>query len=205
MDYRKWHAEEYVASPNIRRTVSKNPSDTGGHSNSSASETPSKSNMSEYTQQDVFERLQRTTTKAYTEKHRFDILAANSDHQSNNSNDPPKKPISSNEYREPTLVIESSDAISPWDKNAINGNNSGSETPSKSSMSEYTQQEVFERLQRMTTKAYTEKHRFDILAANSDHQSKNTNDPPKKPISTSEPREPTLVMECDGIFRCHYA
>eukprot|EP00978_Attheya_sp_CCMP212_P030131 scaffold109809_cov53-Attheya_sp.AAC.1 len=190
-------SNRYVASPNIRRTASKNPSDTGGHS--SASETPSKSSTSEYTQQDVYERLQRTTTKAYTEKHRFDILAANSDHQSNNTNDPPKKP-SSSEPREPTLVIESSDAITPHDKNTIDGDNSGSETPSKSSMSEYTQQDVFERLQRTTTKAYTEKHRFDILAANSDHQSNNTNDTPKKPTSGSEPREPTSVIEASDAI-----
>uniref|UniRef100_A0A7S2XKU6 Uncharacterized protein n=1 Tax=Attheya septentrionalis TaxID=420275 RepID=A0A7S2XKU6_9STRA len=112
-------SNRYAASPNIRRTVSKNPSDTGGHS--SASETPSKSSMSEYTQQDVYERLQRTTTKAYTEKHRFDILAANSDHQSNNINDPPKKPVSSSEHREPTLVVESSDTITPQDKTSSNG------------------------------------------------------------------------------------
>lgn len=90
--------------------------------------------ISDYTQQDVFQRLQTTTTQSYAVKH----------------NNPPAR--SSIEYAAPAVTTEETEE---------QDRASTSPTPESSiihtDLSEYCQQNVFERLQKTTTQAYAKK------------------------------------------------
>jgi hypothetical protein len=95
-----------------------------------------RSKVSDYTQQDVFERLQRTTTQSYAVKH---------------SHPPIRSPTESAHVvpvvhtEEVEVVLDDTDTKTP------------ATTESSKDHSEYFRQNVFERLQKTTTQAYAKK------------------------------------------------
>jgi hypothetical protein len=105
----------------------------------------------EYMQQDVFERLQRTTTQAYAVKLLDTQGMDDKEHISPpNSSRSAKAPDDSS----PTFVTSSRGAS----KDAFSGAGPArSTTADKTASSGYTSQDVFERLQKTTTEAYAKK------------------------------------------------
>lgn len=103
-------------------------------SEDSAEQTHSK--VSDYTQQDVFERLQRTTTQSYAVKH---------------SHPPIRSPME-NAHNTPVVHAEEVEVVYEEDTER-------SATPTESHVdhSEYYRQNVFERLQKTTTHSYAKK------------------------------------------------
>lgn len=94
------------------------------------------SKVSDYTQQDVFERLQRTTTQSYAVKH---------------SHVPVRSPMESSNAHVPVIQTEEVEVTLEDDDRST--------TPTESHVdhSEYYRQNVFERLQKTTTQAYAKK------------------------------------------------
>lgn len=93
---------------------------------------------SDYTQLDVFERLQRTTTQAYAVKH---------------TADPHVSPT-------PTTLASASNRSSVKEGEGSGASQSGvgPPIPERQHMAGYTSQDVFERLQKTTTEAYAKRH-----------------------------------------------
>ena len=92
------------------------------------------SKVSDYTQQDVFERLQRTTTQSYAVKHSHLPVRSPTESVQNN-------PVV---YMDEVEVHEDSEIAAPTTESTIDH-------------SEYYRQNVFERLQKTTTQAYAKK------------------------------------------------
>jgi hypothetical protein len=110
--------------------------------------------VNEYTQQDVFERLQRTTTQAYAVKH--DQAETDRDNASSNR------------------IISKK----PKEKSPASATTSVPPSASFDRVNEYTQQDVFERLQRTTTQAYAVRH--DQAESDRDNAPSNNRHAPKK-------------------------
>jgi len=94
--------------------------------------------LSDYTQQDVFERLQRTTTQAYAVKHDGTV---------------PVKAFEEREHISPTPSIKGGAASVDTNGRAAPSVPTLADRPA----SRYTSQDVFERLQKTTTEAYAKK------------------------------------------------
>jgi hypothetical protein len=109
----------------------------------------------EYIQQDVFERLQRTTTHAYAGKHMDTHAAEERDHVS-----PPNPSRSVKTHSQddvsPTHTV-SSRTSAYKDSASSAGGHTRVTVVEKAPASQYTSQDVFERLQKTTTEAYAKK------------------------------------------------
>lgn len=93
------------------------------------------SKVSDYTQQDVFERLQRTTTQSYAVKHSHQPIRSPTEFTQNQNNGTVETEVE--------VMLEHREAPTP--------------TESHIDHSEYYRQNVFERLQKTTTQAYAKK------------------------------------------------
>jgi hypothetical protein len=119
-------------------------------------------NKAEYIQQDVFERLQRTTTHAYAVKH-IDAHAHSMDDRDYLSPPVSLRSVKTADDASPTHTISSRSATN---KDLSTSTALGPPLPppprvtlttERAPASQYTSQDVFERLQKTTTEAYAKK------------------------------------------------